>query len=249
MPASRESHQRRLRGSHPAAPRRHEAVLGSAELAIAVLVLPCKKDEARTMSRVCEFCGKEFKPKAKNRIRFCSRDCSFANMRAGGHHRRHPDKVDIHIWYKTCPVCNLRFATRKQNRVHCSDECRLMRPSVRYRAYRVSPAYQADLKRAVEQYWSGRRQPKCGICDAPIERGKRLCHACLVAQDKVRKAAENGMARARKAQSPSVRRVSRVDVMKAYGTRCHICGETIDLAFYLTINPAPQTWDAQHRAY
>lgn len=70
---------------------------------------------------VCEHCGVTFKPKASNRTRFCSRDCSYAHLKVHGRPERRKPQVQAEPW-PTCEICGKPASIRTAKT--CSEECR-----------------------------------------------------------------------------------------------------------------------------
>lgn len=62
---------------------------------------------------VCKYCGKTYRPKAADRITYCSRECRYEHLKAKP---KEPNIIE-------CPVCNRTFEQRN-GRKYCSDKCR-----------------------------------------------------------------------------------------------------------------------------
>jgi endogenous inhibitor of DNA gyrase (YacG/DUF329 family) len=70
----------------------------------------------------CQYCGKEFKPKASNRTKYCSRQCAFDDWgKRAAIKKEEKEKIKIQTWPK-CKQCGK--PAKKYNQVYCSDECR-----------------------------------------------------------------------------------------------------------------------------
>jgi len=74
--------------------------------------------------RVCNNCGKKFKPKKSDRITYCSRECSFTSGKHGmAAHRIYP--IVCYVWIVNCEICGkLYIKRRKSKRNFCSSECK-----------------------------------------------------------------------------------------------------------------------------
>lgn len=72
------------------------------------------------LMQTCQYCGKQFKPKVKDRIKFCSRECGWA-----GYKRAHPKVVEPKVPNR-CEVCCVEFNGRVTKKT-CSDECKKTR--------------------------------------------------------------------------------------------------------------------------
>lgn len=72
---------------------------------------------------VCAFCHKDYKPKASNRVRYCSRDCFFAHCKKRLAEHNKADVTAIIIM--PCACCRTVFVRRaKSARAYCSELCR-----------------------------------------------------------------------------------------------------------------------------
>lgn len=67
---------------------------------------------------VCQYCGKEYHPKEKDRNKYCSRECYFADKERKAAER----KVNTTRIRPICVVCGKEFDGRP-DRKYCSDEC------------------------------------------------------------------------------------------------------------------------------
>lgn len=74
---------------------------------------------------ICKHCGKEYKPKAKDRITYCSRECSFADKKAKP---KEPKEKLI----CTCVVCGKQFEGRKNSKLCNGDKCRKEYNNIKY---------------------------------------------------------------------------------------------------------------------
>jgi hypothetical protein len=120
----------------------------------------------------CEECGTLFSPKASSRIKYCSRECSFAHIRVHGF----PEMRGPRIWSKPiddrkmplphraiypreCVICSTVFIARFKYRVACSILCRVQRGNKKLGG-KAKPLIQHVCQR-------------CGISFTPAYRDKR----------------------------------------------------------------------------
>ena len=73
------------------------------------------KEAAST--HICQQCGKEYRPKAKDRTTFCSRECAFAFKKA---HRK-PEKPKGIKTPRYCEICGAPLTALQQK--YCGREC------------------------------------------------------------------------------------------------------------------------------
>lgn len=75
----------------------------------------------------CKGCGKTYKPKKRDRNKYCSRECSFKSgatskyVRDGKEYDR-PSPC-TKVYFKVCEYCNNGFVAKRTNTPTCSDEC------------------------------------------------------------------------------------------------------------------------------
>lgn len=181
-------------------------------------------DRNRRPACKCQRCGKEFIPKAKDRTKFCSRECGFKGQDRSAHSKRStPDNgAWTHWWFKTCPACGATF--RAQSYVKfCGSKCRAedarAKALKRYHAQKpVDP-----IRRSCRQ---------CGS-DMVIARGGRgiggrtICESCARANKKEERRMRNARVRAKRFGVP-YEPFHRSDVVAKYGPSCWVCGLPID---------------------
>lgn len=85
----------------------------------------------------CGECGVTFIPKASNRIKYCSRECSYAYGKKHGFSGLNPLNRRLHwplcvVYPRVCCICSRPFIARQKAGVACSDSCRRQRTSSKY---------------------------------------------------------------------------------------------------------------------
>lgn len=104
---------------------------------------------------ICKRCGKEYIPKASDRITYCSRECAFAYRRE---HPKSPKPRTI----IACPVCGTNFERKRGQIKFCSEECR--RKDLCKRDYERNKRKFGGLKRPFICKWCGKEfMPYYGI--------------------------------------------------------------------------------------
>ncbi len=76
----------------------------------------------------CNGCGKVYKPKARDRNKYCSRECAYKD-KVGSVHRRNGNIYDAlcahtKVYFKLCQYCSERFVSKTINASTCSDKCK-----------------------------------------------------------------------------------------------------------------------------
>jgi len=179
----------------------------------------------------CIVCQKEFsrQKRKKDAARCCSRECGFKWL-ARNKGKDTPKSAigrTCFMEYRPCHHCGSVFQARQKDRQCCSIEC------VRERQ-RFNTAIAGD---------------SCIDCGSKREFYSQRCEACRRKHAEQVKHSEP--AKRWKKQAKAKRRargksvisapVSLVDVVRAHGKRCHLCGKDVDLS---TINqPTSATMD------
>lgn len=157
----------------------------------------------------CQHCQKEFRPKQRDRMKFCSRECGFKGL------KRNRSRLDNgNLRFKQgclCVICG-RLTLNKSV---CSPACRLL--------------YDRQLAKMHRTY-ANKANKACSICDA-IFAGRKIDKMC---SDKCRqKAIAQWNAdcklrrRARLAKCKSSP-YSRRAIFKRDGWTCRLCGKPLD---------------------
>jgi len=71
----------------------------------------------------CKNCNREYKPRAKEYVTFCGRDCSYEYLSAHGRPERKNTRIIVSILKRKCQQCESRFTSLHGAR-YCSDDCR-----------------------------------------------------------------------------------------------------------------------------
>ena len=178
-------------------------------------------------TRTCIVCQKEFsrQKRKKDAARCCSRECGFLLLnqeRAEKALQRALGKYSFAHW-RACSFCQSHFMARKESEAFCSQVC----ASKKYAKVGVH----------------------CVDCGSPRMFYSQRCEACRrkhaeqVKQSEPAKRWKKQAKAKRRARGKSVisAPVSLVDVVRAHGKRCHLCGKDVDLS---TINqPTSATMD------
>ena len=158
-------------------------------------------------TRTCTVCQKEFeRPKRKkDAARCCSRDCGFKYLRTLSSSKKviPQPKADSPV---ECRHCKATFTVSHKGKAYCSLAC---------------VALSAKEK-------SAKNGASCVGCGAKRAKASAYCQPCRVANSKRNSATERAT---RKARSKKVitAPVSLLEVLTAYGWKCHICHGPIQL--------------------
>jgi hypothetical protein len=186
-------------------------------------------------SCICKHCGKEYKPKAGNRLTFCSRECAFAHKahkcKACGKEMRGKTegycseecKARDKGKSRTCPICGKEFVTTGAD-LYCSDECRKKLARDKYHQSFISvretnPIIKKTCKYCGKEfethYYAGRRV-RCDECKSKDRSPKE-------------KAGKREYNRRREAKKKGCIRIPYTDsyVYERDAWRCHLCGKKI----------------------
>lgn len=165
----------------------------------------------------CQICNKPLdsvgtpgRPK-----RNCSKKCRLENRA-----RNLRKKPNI----KNCKVCQNTFVTTKEQSKFCSTDCRII-------SNREVNAKKHKNKMA-ELYPNGLRTVDCGWCGNPrtFDITKSTPTAYHATCTKEAQSARYRIKTVKRQKLTSPYRISHEQVVKQYGSDCHICHEPIDLA-------------------
>lgn len=169
-------------------------------------ILPC----------VCMACGASFKPKTKDRNKFCGRECGlrFTGLQAAL--RRNGGRVFVLVDVRRarCLHCQSRFTQTNANERYCSDTCR------------GDAAEAARITKEKGRYIA--RQFKCKCCGVHVvtqygQTRKAYCSdACM---EKSVKRISRCVRDARIRGAAHVERVDPTRVFKRDAWKCGICGK------------------------
>lgn len=180
--------------------------------------------------RSCEQCGKAYRPKAGNRLRFCSRECSFANLKqnpsryptiAATLNRNEERAISSgHLrWlskWRACAACKAPMYAMGAERV-CSDECR------RQRARDAAKAHH-KAKYRLQSYEVACRLCLCRFTPARNAARRKYCDAC---RHKIQRWNRKHTRKARM-RGLAYQAISPLKVFIRDGYRCGICGRKTD---------------------
>lgn len=174
-----------------------------------------RRELARQGHLTCVHCGGAYKPKAADRVAFCSRDCAFAYRRERPKRRAAKPKL-------LCTICTNPFEGRRGRR-YCSDECRgeAARRKSRQRYQTLNPK-------------SPRRCMMCGALFVPGHGSQTRCSDLCVKNAEKRspgyKAAKADQNRRRRARlrGAKVQRVRAMEIYKRDRWTCQLCHRRVN---------------------
>lgn len=170
----------------------------------------------------CEGCGEVFKPKAGNRLRFCSRDCFFATMA-----KRKQQKSESRpgpcspVYFPTCGECSGLFAARGKTAKFCVPCCRARAAH----SARERSRERVQAKREALPPQPARSCGECGQIFQPEHRRSSgvFCSATCNRRNTRRRHKHAGRARLKLAW---VEQVDPIKVFERDRWRCKECGVT-----------------------
>lgn len=161
-----------------------------------------QRSNARALC-TCKHCGVLFKPKATDRVTFCSRECAFAYKEKN----KSPVYTVIHAGY--CKGCGSAFVSRNARSKYCSAAC----------VVRVRPAYVSTAPSV----------KACKCCGSEYKPKSKTCpelYCSNECKDKVKHAQKRVDRLKRKALVRGVT-VEGVDPFRVFDRdqwRCQLCG-------------------------
>ena len=212
-------------------------------------VLQANLNTAKSISRdytyVCEHCGMEYTPKEKDRNKYCSRECAFADKSKHQVERqcKHCRVVyqwvdglwqdeefcsqDCWLWDRVyeCGVCGNKFIACNNNQKICSEGCRIIskreQARERFRENRQAEIFKCKEcgKEVVAEYGDQRRS----FCDDGCARR----YARTTEGYKVSKKMYKQKRRAQ-LKGAAVERVNNQYIFERDRWRCGICGKKVD---------------------
>ena len=176
--------------------------------------MKCQTARRARPLRVCKRCGKTFKPKAVDRITYCSRECSFEDKR-----RPLPEKK----YTRSCSECNSEFKTNREAQKTCSKECNAARNRRRSRSL-------PDTVSFICRGCGKRHEETLGSLPRPGMRRSKYCsRRCY---RKAMRKAENVQRRlAMRTRNQAVacgEKFLPTDIFHRDGWICQICGKKVD---------------------
>jgi hypothetical protein len=165
----------------------------------------------------CQVCGKDLGDvrKAGRPKRNCSKKCRDTK-------RNEALKAQRQL-VKTCLVCNEEFTTGKHDQYLCSVECRARHQS--------NVSKQKHEAKILERYPDGMRTELCGWCGEPRTFNIREStpNAFHSECSKEAQSARYRIKTVKRQKKTKPHRISHDQVVRQYGSSCHICKEPIDL--------------------
>jgi endogenous inhibitor of DNA gyrase (YacG/DUF329 family) len=190
--------------------------------------------------RICKHCGKEYIPKATDRIKYCSRECAFA------------DKA------KKCKTCGKTIASNQSD--YCSEECK-QAPVLKvcrecgkeFMGHKTSGLCSDDCRRAEkrrihkEKYFVSVKETnpmikkKCKHCGKEFTTNF-MANSREFCSEKCSKKNGKRQRRARK-KKQFIEEVSLAYIYERDGGRCKICGKKVDIK---KLAPHPKSATLDH---
>ena len=165
----------------------------------------------------CQNCNAVFVPKeigAGRRKLYCSAKCK------GQKNREKYKKPQIE---KRCSICDKSFSTAFRHIVTCSEQCSYERQRVYAR--------QKGQKRTIAKYPNRERTAPCGWCGElrTFKIGESVVNAYHPACTKEAERARYRIKTVKRQKHMNPNRISPDQMVREYGSDCHICNEPIDL--------------------
>lgn len=164
---------------------------------------------AERSETICKQCGKEFIPKAKDRVMFCSRECAFAYKRE--HAKPKLEKPST----RYCVICGQELAGRAS--VACSPECR------KELARQLARAANARKRQAAARVCA-----ECGkefVAEYGDKRRVYCSHKCLTRHNS---RIGKHVYKARMRGAERCEAIDPIDVFTRDKWRCYLCGRKTD---------------------
>ncbi len=166
----------------------------------------------------CEVCQKPFEQSPRGRKKLlCSRRCR--DIKAN---RKRTAKRQV---AKTCVICSANYTTGFTHSVYCSSDCRNVAALERSKRIWKETAKQI--------YPNGIKTKECQWCHEPMELQAKRSQASRLYHPDCSKEAERARYRIKTVKRQgrlSTNRISPEQVVREYGSTCHICHEEIDMS-------------------
>jgi 5-methylcytosine-specific restriction endonuclease McrA len=168
---------------------------------------------------ICKVCGATYEQNPRGRTKlYCSRACSSRAL--------YKPKVKT---TKNCDCCGSIFETAKDDQHFCSSECRLRTNS--------SLANQKFKDKMRQLYPDGIKRKSCGWCGDTLEVPAQKTLASRKYHERCSLEAQRARYRIKTVKRQSKTKPSRLSadqVLREYGSACHICKDQIDLTLSRT---------------
>lgn len=164
----------------------------------------------------CQVCSKEIEPSKTGRPkRNCSQRCRDLAAQAN-----RPKKPKVK---RPCSICGKEFLSANQRHNYCSSTCR-----AEFNRRRSSEKWR---KTVASRYPNQERTTICGWCNEPrtFKIGESVANAYHPACSKEAQRARYRIKTVKRQKHKSPQRISHEQVVREYGSDCHICKEPIDL--------------------
>lgn len=176
--------------------------------------------------QVCQHCGKQYKPKAYNRLTFCSRECCYKNRKkSAGTYYRSAIADGMLIWasrWKVCKQCRCAFYGRGNI---CSEVCRSASQLSKY--YQDVPREYTAVCVRCGVVFKGRRPGRARQCKSCRQSSEKMCNRNCKHRRKAR------------IKGNMVGKVSIRQVFERDGWRCYLCNKALSQDVKVPNDDAP----------
>lgn len=175
-----------------------------------------------SITYTCKYCGKDYHPKTKDRMTYCSRECAYADKKA---------KPKVKILHKCkCVVCGKEFEGRANSKC-CSDDCK-----------------KEIARRKQKEYWDTKKAASivnehvtkiCKECGKTFttntfaDRRLFCSEKCLKKNGRHSQAGIlsrklNNQTRRARLRGAKVESFNSIEIFERDGWHCQLCGEVVD---------------------
>lgn len=159
---------------------------------------------------ICKHCKEEYLAKEANRSTYCSRDCFFADIKAGSKPKKQPPVT-------TCKICASNFQPHRLGVLFCSDDCRRERDRRKSITY-----YKLHLAADVV---NEERSLTCRYCNDLFQTTRSNIVYCSISCQKKASKSE----RRHRKRGQFVAPVYRNEIIKRDKGVCQICKTKVDM--------------------
>jgi len=171
----------------------------------------CLANRVRRPELTCKHCGKSYRPKAPSRITFCSRECSYANLKAN-------TKKPVVVQDRPCSECGAMFKPKNYPQKVCSVACRKRR-DCRNGYKRLTPIRDTCLHCGGPMGKSRYIRLYCSL-----QCGRRASKKVITSSDRIRKRLEK---QRRDHAEKGQERFHPNEIFERDGWRCQLCGKRV----------------------